>query len=258
MSNGLPRVSKKGFELAGDRAHIVLFHGYTGSPYDLRPLGNFLHRHGYHVIAPLLKGHGTKPEDLIHVMAEDWLEQTERVLRRLDEKLPVVVGGLSMGGLIATIMAAHFENIRGACLFSPSFRLNLSAELMVASARLKIIDKNSIFQKLTGGSDVFDPIAKQKTPAYKALPIAGLLQLERLRMLAKQELPRVMCPLFLAFGRYDGAINIAESNRIALTYSSQTVYSKVYESSKHIVTLDYDRDELFADVLKFLTQRLGI
>lgn len=257
MPKPLPRASKKGFDLPGERAHVLLFHGYTGSPYDLRALGDTLNAEGFHVVAPLFKGHGKKPSDLFLTTAEDWLLEAEEIFLTLDSRKPIVIAGLSMGALVATLLAAHFP-ARGLLLFSPSFRLNLSAELTIAAAQLGFLDKNFSLKKLSGGSDVADPIAKKRTPAYLEMPVAGLLQFERLRMLAKAKIADVQCPLFLAFGRNDGAINVADSNRVVLEHSAQPVFSKVYENSKHIVTLDYDREQLFGDVLQFLTHQLGI
>lgn len=37
-------------------AGVLLLHGFTGSPAELRPLGEFLSRQGYAAAAPLLPG----------------------------------------------------------------------------------------------------------------------------------------------------------------------------------------------------------
>lgn len=257
MKSSLPRVSKKGFDLPGD-AQILLFHGYTGTPYDLRMLGDFLHDHGFHVLAPLLLGHGTVPKNLNKVSFKDWVGQALALLHSLDKTRPIIVAGLSMGALLSVILAAQDKAIRGALLFSPAFKLTMIAELVIASAKIGLIEKKTSFKKLSGGSDVLDPEAKAKSPCYKEMPLGGLLEFEKLRKLALEKLPLVTCPIFMAFGKQDSAINATDSQRIALISSSAPIISKTYENSKHVITLDYDREQLFNDVFDFLHNHLGI
>src|SRR5262249_1806460 len=117
----LPRVSKKGFVLRGLGPQFLLLHGYTGTPYDLRPLGDFLHKQGFHVSAPLLKGHGQKPELLFKVHADDWLKEASDVLQSFDKKRPIIIAGLSMGALIG--LALLQEKIDALILCSPALYL---------------------------------------------------------------------------------------------------------------------------------------
>lgn len=258
MSDLLPKTSKKGYSLLGDKAHALLIHGYTGSPYDLRPLANFLSAHGIGVTVPLLKGHGTHPRDLFKVTAEDWLSQVTDALRGLDASKPIIVGGLSMGGLLAILLAAEVPTIRTLLLFSPSLKLTLMAELTIAAAQIGLLDKKSSFKKLSGGSDIADPVAKKKTPAYLEMPIAGLLEFEKLRIRANSSLAKISCPIFMAFGQHDGAIDALEAQRMLLMGSRQPIVSKFYPRSKHVITLDFDRERLFDDTWQFLTQKLGM
>ena len=70
---------KASFFLSGSRTGCLLLHGFTSTPAELRPLGEALHRAGYTVHAPLLPGHGTSPEDLLHITYCDWIEGPSRV-----------------------------------------------------------------------------------------------------------------------------------------------------------------------------------
>lgn len=47
------------FILTGGDDGILLIHGFTGSPAEMRPLGCYLHERGLTVSAPLLPDHGT-------------------------------------------------------------------------------------------------------------------------------------------------------------------------------------------------------
>ena len=58
----------------GDRA-VLLLHGFTGNSADVRMLGRFLEKKGYTCHAPIYKGHGVPPEQLVHTGPEDWWKE---------------------------------------------------------------------------------------------------------------------------------------------------------------------------------------
>ena len=81
---------------------VLLIHGYTGSPSELRELGERLHYKGYTVQGLLLNGHGTNPEDLDGVTYEKWTQSVKSAASALKETYgKVVLVGMSMGGLLA-------------------------------------------------------------------------------------------------------------------------------------------------------------
>jgi carboxylesterase len=254
MSMKLPASFKQGFLLhGGGRSQILLLHGYTGSPYDLRVVGDFLAKHQCHVVAPLLQGHGSKSRLLNNVEYVDWLNQANAVIESFDKTRPIIIGGLSMGALLAISLAARYQ-IKALLLFSPALSLTLLAKLTIMSADFGLINKNAFLPKLSGGSDIMDPEAKQKTPAYKEMPVGGLLQFNKLRLMAKKSLIDVACPVFMAFGKHDASIDAYDSYRIAMAglRQKQPVFSQFYDRSKHVVTLDYDREKLCHDLWQFL------
>lgn len=258
MAMKLPPTTKKGYELAGEKAEALLLHGYTGSPYDLKPMASYLSSLGVLVNVPLLKGHGTKPRDLFSCTAEDWLTQASIVLEGFNEKKPLILGGLSMGALMAIILAGAHKKVRGLLLFSPALKLTYSAQLTIISAKLGVLDKNFSFKKLSGESDINDPIARMKTPAYPEMPVAGLLEFEKLRVQALDAIKNVTCPIFLAFGKHDSAINAYDSHEAIVGLARTPLVAKFYDRSKHVITLDFDRERLCNDVSAFLSEMCGI
>ncbi len=59
--NGVQQPAPEPFELAPANAVVgcLLIHGLTGSPPEMRLLGDDLAAQGSHCLAPLLPGHGT-------------------------------------------------------------------------------------------------------------------------------------------------------------------------------------------------------
>src|SRR5688500_7219834 len=95
------------FELGQGDDACLLLHGFTGSPWDLRPLGEALAARGLYVKAPRLPGHGTTPEALLTVTHCHWEEAAQEALWTLRNRRRVFVAGLSMGALLSLRLAVH-------------------------------------------------------------------------------------------------------------------------------------------------------
>ncbi len=87
---------------AGQRA-VLLLHGFTGNTADVRMLGRFLEGKGYTCHAPLYKGHGAPPEELVQTSPNDWWQDVKRGYDFLKEKGygEIAVVGLSLGGVFS-------------------------------------------------------------------------------------------------------------------------------------------------------------
>src|SRR5512140_2984466 len=97
------------FLLPGGETGCLLIHGYTGTPFEMRMLGDFLAQAGYTVLAPRLSGHATQPEDMLRGRWQDWQASVEdglNLLKGCTERQ--VVMGLSLGGVLALLTAARF------------------------------------------------------------------------------------------------------------------------------------------------------
>src|SRR5436190_11697172 len=71
------------FFLPGGPTGVLLTHGFTSSPAEVRPLGLFLAEQGYTVYAPRLAGHGTAPEDLQTTSWPEWVASARAGLAEL-------------------------------------------------------------------------------------------------------------------------------------------------------------------------------
>src|SRR5262245_46691415 len=119
-------------ELGGPRA--VLFHGLTGAPSELRTLAIALGSSGWRVETPLLPGHGRTPEALLPLDAGDLLGFARRTV--LERDRPQLVGGLSMGGLLAIVAAAELPQLPGLVLLAPAVRMAGPTALFDALGRV--------------------------------------------------------------------------------------------------------------------------
>ena len=93
-------------QLPQSRTGVLLVHGFSGTPFEVRPLGEALWRAGYTVYAPRLAGHGTTAQDLAASTFHDWRRTVSDAFDRLRTEVDrICVCGLSLGGLLTLDLA---------------------------------------------------------------------------------------------------------------------------------------------------------
>lgn len=83
------------FLLEGGWVGLLLIHGFTGSPTEMRLVGESLNQRGITVSAPCLPGHGTTLDDLNQRQWRDWSSHVAQEAANLQSRCETVfVGGL--------------------------------------------------------------------------------------------------------------------------------------------------------------------
>ncbi|MBO0763412.1 MAG: alpha/beta fold hydrolase [Hyphomicrobiaceae bacterium] len=110
----------------GGPTGFLLIHGLGGTPVELRFIGIGLARAGYTVTCPQLAGHCGSFEDLRASSWRDWYASVEEAHAELRKTCKtVIVGGLSMGAILALHLAARQpDEVAGAVLFAPTLKLD--------------------------------------------------------------------------------------------------------------------------------------
>jgi carboxylesterase len=107
---------------SGGRRGVLLIHGMTGVPGEMRFVAKRLARRGLTVSAPQLAGHGGTLDDLLRTDWTDWLQSVreahDRLAARVDE---VFVAGICLGGALGLLLAAERPQIAGAAIYSMTF-----------------------------------------------------------------------------------------------------------------------------------------
>ncbi|WP_225410407.1 alpha/beta hydrolase [Stigmatella hybrida] len=196
------------FELGRGDDACLLLHGFTGSPWEMLPLGEALAAQGLYVKAPRLPGHGTTPEALLEVNHRDWEQAAAEALHSLTGFRRVFVAGLSMGALLALGLAAQFpEVVRGLVLIAPAARFKGPK-----MALLKGLRHTGLLEWVKpwvpkDSTDLSDPVALAEAPILKAFPSARLNDLWTLQESAQVLAPRVRCPTLVAVAEQDHVVD---------------------------------------------------
>ena len=90
----------------GAKTAVLLIHGFTATPWEMRPLADFLADAGIASLAVRLPGHGTSPEDLAVRRWEEWRNATIEGYQILSKDFQTVYGmGMSTGCLLLLSIA---------------------------------------------------------------------------------------------------------------------------------------------------------
>jgi carboxylesterase len=102
---------------------VLLIHGMTGAPGEMKFLAKRLHRRGFSVAAPLLAGHGVDEANLLRTTWQDWLGSVREGYQALKaDHDEVYVAGICVGGALGLALAAEDPSVAGAAVYSMTYR----------------------------------------------------------------------------------------------------------------------------------------
>ncbi|HEY3287537.1 MAG TPA: alpha/beta fold hydrolase [Gemmatimonadaceae bacterium] len=247
----------EGFVLDGftDRA-VVLLHGYNDSPQTMRSPAAAMHAAGWSVYAPLLPGHGRSLRAFAATDADAWLATARDTLANaLARHRRVAVGGLSMGGAIAMILAAEEPSVRAAVLFSPF--LVQSWRLAAIAALWPLVNLGAKYLGGGGtGRSIRDPQARASLIAYGCSPPRLMREVQRVARRARAALPHVHQPVWIAQSGDDYRISREQAQRAFDRLASGDKRLHWTTGNGHVITVDYGHEELASEAVHWLDSRV--
>jgi len=241
------------FYLNGGSTGIMLIHGFTGAPPEMRLIGEYLHQRGITVSAPLLPGHGTFVEDLNRFKWTDWVAHTKQAFSELTSECDTVfIGGLSLGSLITLNLAAENKELPGAVLFAPSIKL--TNKLIYLTPILKYF-----IQKVKKPMVQYaNQAADRQAWTYNERPMAGAHELLKIISHTRTLLPEVKCPLLIVDGAKDEIIDPACSRFIYDRVASVDKEVLTLPDSGHCLTIDGEWKVAAEKSHQFIVRQMGI
>lgn len=239
------------FLFPGGRTGCLLVHGLTGTPMEMRWMGEFLSGRGYTVLCPRLPGHATRPEDLTRVRWRDWLAVVEDGFRMLsgccDRVFPI---GLSLGGVLV-LTAASYLPVSGIVAISAPYALP-------DDWRLKFIRIfKSLMPKIAKTpANWFDQEAARSHIEYPHHVTAAIAELKDLLEVMRSGLPAVRAPALLIHSRQDLDVPPVNVVRIHERLGSADKQVLMVENSSHNVVRDAGRSAVFQAAHEFIQSRL--
>ncbi|WP_077324378.1 alpha/beta hydrolase [Virgibacillus siamensis] len=222
----------------------LVIHGYTGGPYEVDPLVTYLKEHtDWHVEVPTLPGHGKKLA-LHNVPHTKWLETAEEKMKQLKEKYDTIyVIGFSMGGMIASYLAAKYPTSK-LVLLAPAGKF-LSFRQMAKDVKKAVADgfkgnlrRNKLFLHY-----------KRK---LGEVPFKANIEFLKLVRFTRKYLKELDMPVLIAQGQQDGMVPYKTVYYMDKEITSDQTEVIFFERSRHLICLGDDKDTLNQLVHEFL------
>lgn len=241
---------------AGNSRGVLLLHGFGDTPQTLAYLAHHLHERGYDVRVPLLPGHGRSVAVFSATPHQAWIDAARAELIGMRARYAWSgMAGLSMGGAVATIVAAQLRDLPALVLIAPYLGMPMHARAAAATHRLW---GNRVGPFRVGSAlSIHDPAERAANRAYGMVTGRALNELRLLVRVARAALPRVTAPTLI--------IQSEEDNRVAPRVARWAMRSLgcsrkrlvLTRGAGHIITVDYGRESVFAHIHDWLEHGPG-
>ncbi|HEV8409109.1 MAG TPA: alpha/beta fold hydrolase [Gemmatimonadaceae bacterium] len=237
------------------RGAVLLLHGYNDSPQSMHYIAAALHARGWTVRVPLLPGHGRRLQDWAAARADAWESAARAELAALRTNHDdVAVGGLSMGGALAFILAAEHPEVRAVVGFAPYLHASLPVEMLHFIA--PVASLGAVYVKGGGSRSVHDQVEANAMVAYRMSTPRVVVELEKVVRLARQALPKVRQPVLVVQSREDNRIPAASAAASFEMIGSADKTMHWTTGNGHVVTVDYGHAEIERLVCDWLEPQL--
>ncbi|HZG71235.1 MAG TPA: carboxylesterase [Chondromyces sp.] len=238
-------IAPKPFTFEAGKRAVLLLHGFTGNSADVRMLGRFLEKKGYTSHAPIYKGHGAPPEELVLTGPEDWWKDVMTGYEHLKELgyEEIAVAGLSLGGVFS-LKLGYTVPVKGIITMCAPMYIK-SEEVMYEG----VVQFARDYKKFEGKSE---EVIEKEIEEFKKTPMTTLKALQGLISDVRNNIDMIYAPTFVVQARHDHMINTDSANIIYNEVEAVMKERKWYEESGHAITLDKEKDQLHEDIYQFL------
>lgn len=231
------------FFYAGSEVAVMLLHGFTASPSEMRLLGEKLREYGYSVSAPLLPGHGSHPKHLNQTTAERWKEAVRIELEYLlSSYAQVVVVGLSMGGVLTLWANEEGYPLLGTVAINPALEIRnmLSRFSVPLSKTLRYLPK--------GKSEESRRLERMGRFAYDVVPVRAFREFDRLRREVIARIDEVKGNVLFFQAPRDESVVAAEVENIFHRLPTDSKEFIPLPQSSHVATMGPELDIISSSI----------
>jgi carboxylesterase len=253
-------------------AGVLLVHGVTGAPTEMKPLLRKLAAENFTVYCPRLAGHCSTLKELKQTRWTDWYATLERSLEALRSECDTIfVSGLSMGALMALKLAAdHPDCVDGVATLSatffydgwnvPRFKERYLLPILIHSPLRYVLSyhepspygiKDERIRALIDTVYNSDSANMPEKYGYSEFPGVTIRETFRLIRTVKRDLQRIVAPLLIVHSTEDDMASPENAKFLAAGVASGEVETFFVDDTYHVLTLDKRRDDVAARVARF-------
>lgn len=246
---------------------VLLFHGMTGSPFELKKFGHYLFEQGYDVFAECLPGHGDDFKNIMNVTYKDWENFAYKKFEILSTQYQeVFVGGLCLGALLALSVAEKYSNIvkgiisLSSTLYLDGTRMPWYSFLMPAG----FATITRFFYKYPEGEpygiknkktrNVIKKLLNKNDIGLDNFPMTCIYELCKLSTSVQKNLKQIFAPILIIHSKEDDLTSLKSAYKVYNKTSSFHKNLIILKNSYHMVLYDNEKEYVFELCSKFLKQ----
>lgn len=255
------------------RRAVLLFHGMTGSPYEMKKYGQYLYSLGSDVYCNCLPGHGDKVEEIYTVSYKDWLNYAYTKFKELKQNYDeVYLSGLCLGAVLALAVAEKYpDEVSGivalsTTLFLDGWRLPWYKILIPLGLStvirfyytypecephgIKNERTRSVVKKLLEKSDV----------GMMDFPMTCIFELLKLSRFVRNKklMKKIIAPILFIHSEEDDLTSLKSAKVVYGSISSEDKNLIILKDSYHMVLYDNEKDLVFNTVGEFINSHSEI
>lgn len=229
----------------GGKTGVLLIHGFTGAPYELTPLAEYLHNEGFTVYLARVAGHGSEPENLNELEYDEWYDSVKYgyfILKNNCDK--VIIAGQSMGALVA-INTVINNGADGLLMLAPCIEVKSPfAPFARYVKRFKEYDKKQIDEE-------------DKKYFYGLYPLAAVEQLVNFSIYTRRLAKDINVPVLMFQHKNDKVVRADSAADFFRRIASQDKKAVFYDkdpSGYHALVRDKNphREQMFSDIKEWI------
>lgn len=267
-------IQDSSFFLPGNRNGVLLIHGLTGTPTEMRIVAKGLNKAGFTVYGMQLAGHCGDENDLCQTTWQDWYQSVEQAADFLATKVDnLFVAGLSMGAVLSLKLAADRpEQIKAVGVYGVTFYYDGWSIPFWAKHGfflLKYLKKFNLFQKTTFNEQPPYGLKDERIRAtisesmlggdsaaagLAGNPFPALAEMQYLVKQVKQQLSQITSPCLIIHSSDDDIANIdTNAGLVQKSVKGPTKFIKLDESY-HLITIDRERRTVINETVSYFNQ----
>ena len=264
-------IQDSSYFLNGNRNGVLLIHGLTGTPNEMRIIAKGLNQAGFTVYAMQLAGHCGDEADLCRTTWQDWYQSVQQAADFLKQHVDhLFVAGLSMGALLSLKLAADYPQlVKGVGVYGVTFTYDGWSMpfwakqlffLLTFLKKLHLFQKTSFIEKppyglkderirATVAASMFS--GDSTAAGLAGNPFPALAEMQWLAKKVRQQLPQVIAPCLIMHSGHDDIANINTNARLVEKNVSGPTRFVVLDDSYHLITIDRQRREVINESVQF-------
>ena len=241
----------------------MLFHGLTGSPFELKKYAKFLYDKGFDVYCYCLPGHGDHPVDIYSVKEQDWRDFVNDRYKELRKNYAdFFVGGLCLGAVLALNLAQDNKDITGLICLSttlfldgwtiPWYNFLMPIGLYTILRYYYTFPEREPYGiKNIKVRNTISKLMSKNTVAMDNYPLSSIYELLLLSKKVRRNIKKVQAPILLVHSLED---DLTSTKSAKFVFNNISSFYKEYmelKDSYHLVLYDNEKESVYNKTLEF-------